>query len=169
MCKVFSGGSVVKNPPANEEDTEDAGSIPESGRSSGGGDGNLLQYSCLENPTDRGIRRAIIHGVAKSRTWLSMHTLHIVYERTQKLRQMPKMRILHSLKEIGVNLVNIWNEFGFVVAIVTLWYVIVNIPQIWNSPNGELDFHCSVFSARPGELEGCFLFPCSTLRLQQVL
>ena len=45
---------VVKNPPANAEDIRDAGSIPGSGRSPGGGHGNPLQYSCLENPMDRG-------------------------------------------------------------------------------------------------------------------
>ena len=47
----FSGGSVVKNPPAN---AGDAGAIPGSGRSPGEGNGNPLQYSCLENPMDRG-------------------------------------------------------------------------------------------------------------------
>ena len=41
---------MVKNPPVNAEDTGDAGSIPGLGRSSGGGNGNPLQYSCLENP-----------------------------------------------------------------------------------------------------------------------
>ena len=41
---------MVKNPPANAGDTRDAGSIPESGKSPGGGHGNLLQHSCLENP-----------------------------------------------------------------------------------------------------------------------
>ena len=45
---------AVKNPPANEGDIREAGSIPGSGRSPGGGPGNLLQYSRLENPTDRG-------------------------------------------------------------------------------------------------------------------
>ena len=45
---------VVKNPPANAGDVRDAGSIPGSGRSLGVGNGNLLQYSCLENPIDRG-------------------------------------------------------------------------------------------------------------------
>ena len=44
----FPGGSVVKNPPANAEDTRDVGSIPGSGRASGAGNGNPLQYSCLE-------------------------------------------------------------------------------------------------------------------------
>ena len=45
---------MVNNPPTNAGDTRDLGSIPGSGRSSGGGNGNLLQYSCLENPMDRG-------------------------------------------------------------------------------------------------------------------
>ena len=55
---------AVKNPPAN---AEDSGSIPGSGRSSGEGNGNRLQYPCLENPMDRGDRWAIVHGVLKSR------------------------------------------------------------------------------------------------------
>ena len=58
----FPGVSAVKNPPAN---AGDLGSIPESERSSGGGNGNLLQYSCLENPMDRGAWRATVHGVTK--------------------------------------------------------------------------------------------------------
>ena len=45
----FPSGAVVKNPPANAGDTGDVGSIPESGRSPGGGNGNPLRYSCLEN------------------------------------------------------------------------------------------------------------------------
>ena len=58
----FPGGSLVKNPPAN---AEDAGSIPRLGRSPGEGNGNLLQYSCLGNPMDRGAWRATTHGVTK--------------------------------------------------------------------------------------------------------
>ena len=50
----FSGGSVVKNPSANVGGLEDAGLIPGLGRSPGGGNDNPLQYSCLENPMDRG-------------------------------------------------------------------------------------------------------------------
>ena len=67
---------VAKNPPANAGDLRDAGSIPGSGRSPGGGHGNPLQYSCLENPTDRGTWQVIAHSVAKSQTWpkqLSMY------------------------------------------------------------------------------------------------
>ena len=54
---------MVKNPPANPGDV---GSIPVLGRSPGGGHGNPLQCSCLENPMDRGAWRATVHGVAES-------------------------------------------------------------------------------------------------------
>jgi len=59
---------VVTNLPANAGDVRDVGSIPGSGRSSGEGNGNPLQYSCLENSMDRGAWRATVHGVAKSWT-----------------------------------------------------------------------------------------------------
>ena len=52
------------------ENTGDSGSIPESGRPPGGGNGNPLQFSCLENSMDRGAWRATVHGVAKSQTRL---------------------------------------------------------------------------------------------------
>ena len=67
---------VVKNPPASSGDTRDAGTIPGSLRSPGGGHVNPLQYSCLENPVDRGAWQATVHGVAKSRTWLSPTSSH---------------------------------------------------------------------------------------------
>ena len=55
----------VKNPPANAGDIRDAGLVPGLGRYPGGEHGNPLQYSCLENPMDRGAWQAIVHGVAK--------------------------------------------------------------------------------------------------------
>ena len=57
---------MVKNPPTNAEDSRDLGSVPGSRRSPGEGNGNPLQYSCLENPMDRGAWRATVHGVAES-------------------------------------------------------------------------------------------------------
>ena len=80
---------VVKNLPANAGDTGDAGLIPESGRSPGERNGNPLQYSCLENPIDRGAWQATVHGVAKSWTHLSnlaltvpMHTYgQLIYDK----------------------------------------------------------------------------------------
>ena len=68
---MFKGASqvalVVKNLPANAGDGRDMGSIPGSGRSSGGGHGNPLQYSYLENSMDRGAWKAVVPRVAKSR------------------------------------------------------------------------------------------------------
>ena len=64
----FPGGSEVK---ASASNTGDLGSIPGLGRSPGEGNGNPLQYSCLENPMDVGAWEAAVHGVAKSWTRLS--------------------------------------------------------------------------------------------------
>ena len=64
----FPGGSDGKASAYNEGDL---GSIPGSGRPPGEGNGNPLQYSCLENPMDGGAWQATVHGVAKSRTRLS--------------------------------------------------------------------------------------------------
>ena len=63
--KGSSGGSVVKNLPAN---AGHVGLTSGSGRSPGEGDGNSLQYSCLGNPTDRGAWQATVHGLAKIQT-----------------------------------------------------------------------------------------------------
>ena len=59
---------MVKNPPANVGDIRDLGLIPRSGRSPGEGNGNPLQYSGLENPMDRGVWLATVHGIAESET-----------------------------------------------------------------------------------------------------
>ena len=75
----FLSGSVVKNPPANAGEMRDTGLIPGSGRFPGGGHGNPLQYSSLENSMDRGAWQATVHRVAKSQTglkWLSRHAIH---------------------------------------------------------------------------------------------
>ena len=75
---------VVKNPPANAGDTRDAGSILGLGRSPGGGHGNPLQCSCLENPMGRGPWWAIVHRATESWTWLSdwTHTHTHTYTHT---------------------------------------------------------------------------------------
>ena len=66
---------MINTLPANAEDPRDSGSIPRLGRSPGGGNDNPLQYSCLENSMDKGACQTIVHGVAKSQTWLSANTL----------------------------------------------------------------------------------------------
>ena len=70
----FPDSAVIKNPPANAWDTRDVGLIPGSGRCPGVGNGNPLQYSCLENFMDRGAWKTTVHGVIKSRMWQSTHT-----------------------------------------------------------------------------------------------
>ena len=62
---------MVKNPPANAGDVRDSSLSRGSGRSPGGGHGNPLQYSCLENPMDRGAWQATVHRVPKSWTQLN--------------------------------------------------------------------------------------------------
>ena len=73
MTWCFPGDSVVKNLLSNAGDLRDVCSIPGSGRSPGRENGNLLQYSCLENSMDRGAWWTTVHWVTKSGTWLSMN------------------------------------------------------------------------------------------------
>ena len=68
--QAFQVALVVKNPPANAGDGRDMGSILGLGRSSGAGHGSPFQYSCLENPVDRGAWQATVHRVAKRQTRL---------------------------------------------------------------------------------------------------
>ena len=72
---------VVKKPPANAGDIRDSGSFPGLGRSPEGGHGNILQYSCLEIPMDRGACQAMAYGVIESRTWLKqLIVLHNIFK-----------------------------------------------------------------------------------------
>ena len=70
---------VVKNPPTNAGNIRDKGSVPGLGKSSGGGHGNPLQYSCLENRMDRGAWLATVHGVSKSWMQLSTPACNLIY------------------------------------------------------------------------------------------
>ena len=79
FCVVcFPFGSVAKNPPAVQETQEAQVWSLGLGRSPRGGSGNPLQYSCWENPVDRGAWWATVHGVAKSWTWLSTHVHGVI-------------------------------------------------------------------------------------------
>ena len=73
-CRASQVALVVKNPPTN---AGDAGSVPGCGRSPGEGNGNPLQYSCLENPMDGGAWWTLGCGVVKSPTQLSTRTDHL--------------------------------------------------------------------------------------------
>ena len=105
----FWGGSVVKNLPGNVGDARGADSIPGSGRSSGVGNGNLLQYSCLENSMDRGPWWAIVHRVAKSWTWPSTHTLNVKESRSLCCLRSGSFRIRYSWITRGIFL-GMWRE-----------------------------------------------------------
>ena len=75
-CVVSQVVLVVKNMPANVGDTKDAGLTPRLRRSPREVHGNPLQYSCLENPTDRGAWQAIVIRVTKSQTQLNQFSMH---------------------------------------------------------------------------------------------
>ena len=68
---------VAKNTPASAGDLRGVSSIPGLGRSPGGGQGNPLQYSCLENPMDRGDWWVVVHGVTKSWTRPKQFSMHV--------------------------------------------------------------------------------------------
>ena len=69
---------AVKNPTVNAGDIRDTSSVPGLGRSPGGRHGNPLQYSCLENPMDRAVWWATVHGVTQSQTRLKQLKMHLV-------------------------------------------------------------------------------------------
>ena len=76
---------MVRNLPANAGDIRDKGLILGSGRSPGGGHGNPLQYSCLENPMGRGAWQSTVHRVTKSWTQLKQLSMHICMQRDNYL------------------------------------------------------------------------------------
>ena len=88
---------MVKNPAANSGDIRDASLIPGSGRSPGRGHGNPFQYSCLENPINRGgASWATVHKVAKSQTLLKQ--LSTAHRLRGKSESMPKPASVFSTK-----------------------------------------------------------------------
>ena len=89
---------VVKNPPASAGDVKDTGSILSSGRSPGGGHGNSLQYSCPENPMDRGALWAIVYRIPQGRTRLSscMCTHTHIYMRLRIVNRPPTRDQAHA-------------------------------------------------------------------------
>ena len=95
----FPGCSVVKNLPASVGDTGEVGSIPGLRNSPEEGNGNSLQYSCLENLMDRGAWRATVHGITKSRMQLSdwVHT----HTHTQSSSAFSFLRNLHAVLHSG--------------------------------------------------------------------
>ena len=76
ICGASQGVLVIKNLPTNAVDVRDLGLTPGLGRSPGGGHGNPLQYSCLENPMDSGAWKAAVPGITESQTRLKRLNTH---------------------------------------------------------------------------------------------
>ena len=112
----FPGGSVVKNLPANAGDTRDPGLIAGVGRALGVGNDNLLQYSCLENPMDRGAWPATVHGVTKRWTWLR-NLAHNMASALGAENQGSLEIGMHVIEQISLLVILYW------------WYIII----IWRS------------------------------------
>ena len=114
---------VVKNLPVSAGDVRDSGLIPGLGRSSGGGHGNPVQYSCLENPMDRGAWWVSVHRVAKGQTqqsnWASMLVLFVLIDVKTEIRT-PRQNLAR-------------------VQIVSDW-------QSWNSVFRSFDFRCNILN-----------------------
>ena len=133
----FPGGAVVKNLPANAGDAGNTGLIPGSGRSSGGGNGNPLQYSCLENSMDRGAWRATVHDVVKkSDTTERQHRLIAVPQlhggQRQGSQPASKMQVetqrtynsknISKKKNIGWLVLPDFNTYYKATVLKTVWY-----------------------------------------------
>ena len=97
---TFQVALVVKNLPANAAEKREPGLIPRWGRSPGGGHGNPLQYSCLENSMDRGAWWAVtVHGVAKTQTWLSSYHFDCALQRSKNKWLKNTLNFLSSTME----------------------------------------------------------------------
>ena len=116
---------VIKNPPANAGDVRDTGSIPGLGKFPGGGQGNPLQYSCLENPVDRGAWRARARRVTKS--WISLKWLGTYWSPGQGFSStsITEGAAIHCplFKEMHLPLLDKVDLFPLEVILPTFWYV----------------------------------------------
>ena len=88
---LVNGGASGKEPACQCRRLRHVGSIPESRRSPGEWHGYPLQYSCLENPMDRGARRGIAHAVTKSQTRLKQLTMHVRSQWQRKAQKTPQI------------------------------------------------------------------------------
>ena len=122
VSQSFPGDSVVKNPSASARDTKGVSLIHGLRRSPGGGHGNPLQYSCLENPSDRGAWQAIMPRVAKSWTPLKQFSTHV-----------QSVCLIYWYLNIDLVLIpelNLtWSQY--IILFKYSWIIFVNILLIW--------------------------------------
>ena len=85
---------MVKNSPSNEEDRRGVGLIPSSGRYPGGGHGNPLQFSCLENPMDRGVRLQSVGWQRVGHGWSNLAHTHKWYRASMQMVTVGSQSIL---------------------------------------------------------------------------
>ena len=124
---------VVENLPANARDIRDMGSIPGSGSSPGVGNGNLLQYVCLENPMDRGVWWTTVHRVPKSPTRLKQHSTHT-----------HKWQSIHSFfqaETISGQLAGCWLESSNKMYILSLSFFLYRFMVFWVSSHTSSPTH----------------------------
>ena len=113
---------VVKNPPASAGDRRDVGLRPGSGGSPGEGHGIPLQYSCLENPMDRGAWQATVYRVAKSQTWLNrLSTLGIGRASGPSKKGFLPFISTHSCSELSCRLLPFSSVISYLLPEQTLW------------------------------------------------
>ena len=109
---------VGKNPAARTGDIKNTDLIPGSGRSSGGQHGNPLQYSCLENPMDRGAWQAAVHGVTKRQPWLKQLRTH------RPLKQSPSGLGLQHMDLEYIEIFRPWYHIFFIFTIlISITYI----------------------------------------------
>ena len=105
---------MLKNSSASAGGTGDLGSIPGLGRSPGGGHSNPLQYSCLEKPVERGAWWATVHGVAKSRAWLSKLSCTHLQRFFEKSLHSYKVFMVRDTKARAVSECELWDNRDWV-------------------------------------------------------
>ena len=139
----FPGGLEGKVSACN---VGDPGSIPESGRPPGEGNGISLQYSCLENPMDRGAWEAAVHGVAKSRTWLSDSTsLHFIGSVTKNHISGVCVCVCEKEREWAREIITLENSFKM-----------SKEPREWDSPPSDVQSQGYFSSIRKQFAPCCF-------------
>ena len=124
-------------------DVGDLGLIPGLGRSPGGGHGNWLQYSCLENPMDRGAWRATVHGISKSGIWLSDQPQHSIWvKRIKEAWYITEFLLLEALLMNVVFTSTWWHRVRHNWTTELMDYRTAGLLYPWDSPGKNTGVSC---------------------------